>query len=117
MRQMQETADAIDSPLRIWISFADVAPENLQVVQRLTSPFRLSLKPSGVRWPPWSLVPKMARHRLNRFRIYLNPEFVPDRHSHGAPQTARRGMSPHTMPRRAAWGNRERLSSRPTIAL
>lgn len=39
-------------PLKIWISFADVDPSNLLLIQKLTTPLGLSLKPSGVRWAP-----------------------------------------------------------------
>jgi len=37
---------------RMWISYADVRPENLRVVEKMTKPLGIRLEPAGMRWSP-----------------------------------------------------------------
>jgi GNAT superfamily N-acetyltransferase len=51
-RTMHKIAEARCLPFRVWISFADTAPQNLKVIEKLISPVGLSIQASGVRWAP-----------------------------------------------------------------
>jgi GNAT superfamily N-acetyltransferase len=54
--------------LKIWISYPDAAPENLQILEKLVRPLGLRLGPSDVRWAPYVAttdveVPPAEQHR------------------------------------------------------
>jgi GNAT superfamily N-acetyltransferase len=51
-RLARELASTKGLPLRIWISHADVAPSNLEVVEKLMDPLNLQIADSSVRWAP-----------------------------------------------------------------
>ena len=50
IRSLNDLAGERGMSLKVWISFADIASENLGVIERLTHPLGLSLRSSGVRW-------------------------------------------------------------------
>lgn len=47
--------------IKVWISFADTAPENLKVIEKIVRPSGLSIQASGVRWAPLAALPESDR--------------------------------------------------------
>jgi len=45
---------------RLWISYADIATDNLRVIEAMAKPAGLSIQASGVRWAPLVLSPASA---------------------------------------------------------
>jgi GNAT superfamily N-acetyltransferase len=49
---METIAKNLGLPTKIWISFADTAPQNLSRINKVVGPSGLSVRASGVRWAP-----------------------------------------------------------------
>lgn len=43
-------AKDLSLPTRMWISFADTAPQNLKLIEKIVRPSGLTIQASGVRW-------------------------------------------------------------------
>jgi GNAT superfamily N-acetyltransferase len=50
MQSVIDLASGLSLPLKIWVSFADMEPANLRVIEGLIQPHGLSLSASGERW-------------------------------------------------------------------
>jgi hypothetical protein len=62
--------------LRMWISFADTAPENLAIIERVVKPAGLSIQASGVRWARFVAYPVLSR-REGPVPSFVYPEKPP----------------------------------------
>jgi GNAT superfamily N-acetyltransferase len=49
---METTAKKLGLSVRMWISFADTAPQNLNLVEKIVGPSGLAVQASGVQWAP-----------------------------------------------------------------
>jgi hypothetical protein len=47
---IERTATDCGLSIKMWVSFADTAPENLQRIEKIVGPSGLSIQASGVRW-------------------------------------------------------------------
>lgn len=75
-QEMGKKAERCGLPLKMWISFADTAPENLSIVQRLVKPAGLTLGGSGVQWCPLA-----AATQINsRVDTFSYPQHPPSGH-------------------------------------
>lgn len=61
---------------RTWISFADTAPENMAIIERVVRPAGLSIQASGVRWAPLVAAPVWGR-RMTPVPSFAYPEKPP----------------------------------------
>ena len=62
--------------LKLWISFADTAPENLNRIEKIVGPSGLSIQASGVRWT--RLVAALASDRMTGpVPVFPYPEIPP----------------------------------------
>jgi GNAT superfamily N-acetyltransferase len=48
-------------PVKVWISFADTAPENLKLIEKIVGPSGLAIQASGMRWARLVAVPASDR--------------------------------------------------------
>lgn len=60
-RTLHQMAESKGLPFRTWISFADKAPQNLEIIEKLAAPLGLTLRPSGVRWARFVLASVWSR--------------------------------------------------------
>jgi GNAT superfamily N-acetyltransferase len=60
-RNVHKMAQSRGLSFRMWISFADRAPQNLEVVEKIVRPVGLSIRASGVRWAPLVAAPVWSR--------------------------------------------------------
>ena len=51
-RSLEKLAVALGCRLKIWISYADVDPSNISIIDKLIAPIGLTRKVSGYRWAP-----------------------------------------------------------------
>ena len=61
---------------RIWVSFADAAPTELNRIEALIRPFALSIQTSAVRWAPLVIVPVWTR-RTEPLQTFEYPSHPP----------------------------------------
>ncbi|MFZ0519919.1 MAG: GNAT family N-acetyltransferase [Candidatus Acidiferrales bacterium] len=64
---------------KMWISFADILPGNLAVIERVVAPFGLGLQASGVRWSPLVAAPIWSKRTqpVQNFVYSDNPPAIP----------------------------------------
>jgi GNAT superfamily N-acetyltransferase len=67
-------------PLKMWISFADTAPENLKHIEKIVSPSGLSIQASGVRWARLVAIPPSDR-TAGPIPTFPYPEIPPSGHN------------------------------------
>jgi GNAT superfamily N-acetyltransferase len=60
-RTMHKMAESRRLLVRMWISFADTAPQNLKVIEKTVGPVGLNIQASGVRWAPLVAAPIWGR--------------------------------------------------------
>lgn len=79
LQRLQEISLSRGLPLRIWISFADAAPQNLVVIEKIARPIGLSIQASGERWAPLVAAPIWQRRAtpLKTFSYPVNPPASP----------------------------------------
>ena len=75
-QRLQETALSRGLPLRIWISFPDAVPQNLEVIEKIARPIGLSIQASGERWAPLVAAPIWQR-RATPLKTFPYPESPP----------------------------------------
>ena len=75
-QRLQEIGLSRCLPLRIWISFPDAVPQNLEIIDRLARPIGLSIQASGERWAPLVAAP-IWRRRATPLETFSYPESPP----------------------------------------
>jgi len=75
-QRLQEIALNQCLPLRIWISFPDAAPQNLEIIEKIARPIGLSIQASGERWAPLVAAPIWQR-RATPLKTFSYPESPP----------------------------------------
>jgi GNAT superfamily N-acetyltransferase len=76
IQRLQEIALSRCLPLRIWISFPDAVPQNLQTIEKIARPIGLSIQASGERWAPLVAAPIWQR-RATPLKTFSYPESPP----------------------------------------
>jgi|SRR5580704_4318498 GNAT superfamily N-acetyltransferase len=78
-QRLQEISLSRGLPLRIWISFPDATPQNLEVIEKIARPIGLSIQASGERWAPLVAAPIWQRRAtpLKTFSYPVNPPASP----------------------------------------
>jgi GNAT superfamily N-acetyltransferase len=78
-RTMHAMAESKGLLFRMWVSFADTSPQNLEIIDRLARPFGLSIRPSGKRWARFVLAPVWSRSEsAQTFEYPEKPPSVPN---------------------------------------
>jgi len=73
---IESTAKDRGLSIKVWISFADTAPENLQHIERIVGPSGLSIQTSGVRWARLVAAPA-SHHAAGPLPTFPYPENPP----------------------------------------
>lgn len=78
-RRIHSMAESKGLPFRTWVSFADTAPQNLEIIERLARPLGLSIRPSGTRWARFVFAPVWSRSGpVQTFEYPEKPPSVPN---------------------------------------
>jgi len=77
---METIAQRVALSMKMWISFADTEPQNLDVIRKIVEPSGLTVEASGVRWAPLvvaSAVDHQVAVPVPRFCYPTKPPSVP----------------------------------------
>ena len=66
MHLLGELAVDLGCSLKFWITFADTAPENLAIMEKLVLPLGLRLVPADVRFAPYVAAAELDVFQLKR---------------------------------------------------
>jgi hypothetical protein len=77
---IEEMAKDRGLSIKMWISFADAAPQNLNIIEKILGSSGLSIQPSGVRWSPLVVAATLNRttEPVQTFTYPLNPPSGPN---------------------------------------